>query len=123
MRNFKQMVNERIRRMGYAAGFTVLRCEEEYEYKFAPGCIADEKLFLECDAGDEFAWSNDYEEVLHVEYTYFVFGEGKIEEATYEDLNWIEQNFEQIEVLCEPVMSGNYKLFNPYFREEEEHDD
>lgn len=118
MRNWRKIVESKLESMEYAAAFTVLICDEDQDYRFEPGCIADEELFKQSDAGDDLGWSNDNDEVLHIEYAYFVFGAGPVAEADYSDLEWIAENFEKIEVLCDLRQEGRYRLFNPHFNGE-----
>lgn len=118
MKNWRKIVEEKLNSMNYAAGFTMLICDEDMEPRFEPGCIADEDLFEHSDAGDDLCWTNDNEEVLHVQYAYFVFGAGPIAEADWTDIEWIAENFEKIEVLCDLRQEGHYRLFNPHYNEE-----
>lgn len=113
----KANVNARMERMGYAAVFTVLRTMEDgCKHRFAPGVVCMQNDFESCDEGQETCYDCDMDEVLHVCYDSFVFGNHhEMREAEFDDLNWIEENFEQIQVLLDPLESGRFRVMNPYY--------
>jgi len=99
----------------YSPVFTLLRVLE-CDDVFTP-CIADsEAATMSSDEVREMCWEHDDEPLFHVGYeVYMIDGRHPAESAWPDDMEFIQEHFEEIEKIAVSMKHGWYTIMNEFY--------